>query len=314
MFLGIDGGGSKTTAVLVRENGEFVAQTVVGSINYYSNPLSEARGHLAQIVQDFQPFLTDGALRAAFIGMSALNDRADDETLHRFVDGVLPTECVAMDSDLYIALETMCTDGACAVAICGTGSMIVGRTADGTLLHRGGYGYLLGDEGSGYAIALDAVRAAVRAAEHSAPDTMLTAAALEHFQAPDVDALIPRFYDPPIRRQDVAAFLPSVCRCAERGDAVAAQILRRQADAFADTANALLRELPDGTPLGLWGGVFLHVPLFARQFAQRVPNPIRVLPFPPQFGAVFAAWKLCGVAPTAARLDTLSATFRKEGA
>ena len=314
MFLGIDGGGSKTTAVLVRENGEFVAQTVVGSINYYSNPLPETQKNLAQIIRDFDFFLRDGKLRAVFIGMSALNERADDAELRRFVGNILPTTCVGMDSDLFIALESMGTDGACAVAVCGTGSMAVGRTSDGRVLHRGGYGYLLGDEGSGYAIALDAVRAAVRAAEHSAPETMLTQAALDHFQVSTIDALIPRFYDPPIRRQDVAAFVPSVCRCADQGDDTAIRILTRQAEAFADTTQALLRELPAGTTLGLWGGIFLHVPLFTRVFQSRIPNPVSVLPFPPQFGAVLAAWKLCGLPPTPERLVKLTATIRKEGA
>ena len=77
MVLGIDGGGSKTTAVLAQESGKVIACAVGGSINFYSNPLSDTRRNLSDLLQKLhvQP---DAPLRSVFIGMSALNDRADD--------------------------------------------------------------------------------------------------------------------------------------------------------------------------------------------------------------------------------------------
>ena len=112
----------------------------------------------------------------------------------------------------------------------------------------------------------------------------------------------------------MAAFLPEVCRCAQAGDAAAAEILRRQADDFAETAAALLQKLPDDAPLGLWGGVFCHVPQFTARFLSRFQaRNASVLEFPPQIGAVFAAWKQCGIACTPARLERIRAALRKGG-
>ena len=188
--------------------------------------------------------------------------------------------------------------------------MAVARDADGAVLHTGGYGYLLGDEGSGYAIALEAVRCALRSADGSGEKTALEDAVRAFFRVQNADELIEGFYDPPIRRQDVAAFLPRVTACAADGDACAIRILERQADDFANTVRALLRKLPDDCPLGLWGGVFLHVPRFTERFLQSFPNrDAAFLPFPPQLGAVFAAWKQAGIPPTAAMLARVRQTY-----
>lgn len=310
MFLGIDGGGSRTTAALFDRDGTFLREASAGSLNYYSNPLSDVRDNLAQLVRDVCRGTGIPSFQSVFIGLSALNGRADDATIRRLTDGILRADVIGMDSDLFIALEAMCREGACAAAICGTGSMAVARDEDGRILHKGGYGYLLGDEGSGYAIALEAVRCALRGADGSGERTALEDAVRAFFQVRDADGLIERFYDPPIRRQDVAAFLPEVGRCAESGDACAIRILESQADDFAHTVRALLQDLPADCPLGLWGGVFRHVPRFTARFLRSFDGrDVSLLPYPPQLGAVFAAWKQAGVRPTAEMLARVRQTY-----
>lgn len=311
MFLGIDGGGSRTTAALFDRDGTFLCEAAAGSINFYSNPLSDVRDNLALLVRDVRRVAGISSFQSVFIGLSALNGPADDAQIRRLTDGVLQADVIGMDSDLFIALEAMSREGACAAAICGTGSMAVARDADDRILHKGGYGYLLGDEGSGYAIALDAVRCALRSADGSGEKTALADAVRAFFRAQNADELIDRFYDPPIRRQDVAAFLPEVRRCADSGDACAIRILETQADDFARTVRALLQTLPDDCPLGLWGGVFRHVPRFTARFRQSFPNrDVSFLPYPPQLGAVFAAWKQAGVQPTADVFARVRQTYR----
>ena len=310
MFLGIDGGGSRTTAALFDRDGTFLREACAGSLNFYSNPLSDVRNNLASLVRDVCRGTGILSFQSVFIGLSALNGRADCETIRRLTDGILQADVIGMDSDLFIALEAMCREGACAAAICGTGSMAVARDTDGHIRHKGGYGYLLGDEGSGYAIALESVRCALRSADGSGEKTALEDAVRTFFQAQDEDALIERFYNPPIRRQDVAAFLPEVARCAGAGDACAIRILESQADDFARTVRALLQTLPDNCPLGLWGGVFLHVPRFTARFRRSFnERNVFLLPYPPQLGAVFAAWKQAGIRPTAEMLARVHQTY-----
>ena len=310
MYLGIDGGGSRTTAALFSGDGTFLCEASAGSINHYSNPLSVVRDNLAQLLREVRRKSGIFQFKSVFIGSSALNGRADEADVCRLTDGIVQADVIGMDSDLFIALEAMCREGVCAAAICGTGSMAVARNADGQILHKGGYGYLLGDEGSGYAIALEAVRRAVRSADGSGEKTALEEAVRAFFQVQNTDELIERFYDPPIRRQDVAAFLPQVNACATEGDACAIRILETQADDFARTVRALLGMLPDDCPLGLWGGVFCHVPRFTERFLRSFPDrEAAFLPFPPQLGAVFAAMKQTGVRPTADVLARVKQTY-----
>ena len=177
VFLGIDGGGTQTTAVLFDENGRFLAQSVSGSINTNSNTIDAVRRNLKNLIQEIGTKAHRSRFTSVFIGSSALNTAATERQLLDLTDGIIEADSIGMDSDLFIALQAMDCPGSCAVAICGTGSMAVGRNKNGQVFCKGGYGHLLGDEGSGYAIALSALRAAIRGSEGSAEKTTLEDAA-----------------------------------------------------------------------------------------------------------------------------------------
>ncbi|MBQ7547471.1 MAG: hypothetical protein IJT41_10970 [Clostridia bacterium] len=310
MILGIDGGGTKTTAALFETDGTFLSQAEAGSINTHSNALLYARRNLQIIMDSLRADVGKRTIRSAFIGSSALNSVADEDTIRALTSGILDAEMIGMDSDLAIALESMRCDEPCAVAICGTGSMAVGRDAGGLLHCKGGYGYLLGDEGSGYAISVDAIRAGLRSADGSARRTKLEETLFDFFQVSDTNALIDLVYDKPLRRQDLAAFLPVVAECADSGDETACEILRMQAQSFADTVKALLEYLPPDCPIGLWGGVFCHVPYFTACFKECISgHTIGLLPYPPQIGAVFAAFRQCGIRLTDEVLQRIQSSY-----
>ena len=166
-FLGVDGGGSKTTAVVFDECGNFICKSCGESINYYSVGLENAKLAMKDIIDE----LSVRSFDCAVIGMSALNERASAEETERFCSGIIESKKTIMDSDLFVALEAVDTDGECAAIISGTGSMAVYRDNSGIISHAGGWGYILGDEGSGYSIGLSGIKAAIRAAEKSAPET-----------------------------------------------------------------------------------------------------------------------------------------------
>ncbi|MBQ3151663.1 MAG: hypothetical protein IJB86_10515 [Clostridia bacterium] len=312
-LLGIDGGGSKTTAVVFDESGRFIASAVGESINYYSNPLEVTRNNLSLILKEIEDKCGVKCYASAFIGMSALNDRASERELKAFADGVINADKTEMDSDLFVALESMNTEGLCAVGICGTGSMAVARNKDGKIVHKGGFGYILGDEGSGYEISLNAVKSAVRAAEGCEAPTLLTEKALSFFNVRDVYELIDIFYDPPIERQRIAAFMPCVRECAEGGDATAIRHINNSADAFSDTMIALLKETGDSVSVGLWGGVFCYCEMFRNRFIGNLKKQgycdVSLLQFPPEIGAIFAACKDCGIEVTEEFKNNVKATY-----
>ncbi len=296
-YLGIDGGGSKTTAIICDENLNLVSRFVGESINFNSVGMDKARENLKATV-DGVLFGKSIQLSAAFIGMSAIAERAEDEFTKKLCDGIIDCENITMDSDVYIGLEAMRCEGAAAMVISGTGSMAVGRQENGEIIHTGGWGYILGDEGSGYAIAIDSLKAAICGYEGSAPKTLLTDAVMGYYQVDDMLKLIDIFYDPPMPRSEIAKFAPVVFEYSEK-DSVADTIISDHAQLLADTVSALLSKMPSGTPLGLWGGIFENQEIFRSKFSaiisERFPNTkIDVLEYAPEYGAVFAAIKTDG--------------------
>lgn len=288
-YLGIDGGGTTTRAVLADENGQAAAAANAGSLNFYSVGMQAARESLQRIMQQIHL-----PVHAAVIGNAALAGPATQAQLQGLCGGILAAEHLGMDSDLFIALETMDTDGPCAVAIAGTGSMAAGRAAAAQpVLHTGGWGWLLGDEGSGFHIAWLALRAALRGHEGSGPPTQLTEALCAQYSVRFPEQLLDIFYDPPKQRREIAAFAKAVLAS---GDAVARKIVAGCAADYAKTVLALLRQLPPDTPLGLWGGMFQHSKAYREAFCSALGRQAALLPAAPEWGAVRAAKRLAGSA------------------
>src|SRR6185295_19261309 len=111
--------------------------------------------------------------------------------------------------------------------IAGTGSIAYGRNAQGEAARAGGWGHMIGDEGSGYWIGREALAAVMRAADGRGPLTGLTYDVLEHFSISDISRLPRIVYDRDQPRMSVAALGPLVQRARDDGDAVATRILER---------------------------------------------------------------------------------------
>ncbi|MCL2531720.1 MAG: hypothetical protein FWE40_06145 [Oscillospiraceae bacterium] len=284
-FLGIDGGGTKTTAVLCNAQGQVIAQAAAGSLNYRALGYDTARASLREILAQL-PHKPS----AAFIGNAALASDAPPEELHALTHGILDGIPVGMSSDLYIALEAMQCQGPCAVVIAGTGSMCAGRTAPSEpIIHTGGWGWLLGDEGSGFALGWEGLRAALRGYEGSGPTTELTAEVCAFYGAQQPEDLLDIFYNPPKKHNEIAAFARVV---SSLDDSVAQAIVQRCAAELAQTAKALLRKLPADTQVGLWGGLFERRENYRQAFCDALGVPAAVLAIPPVQGAAVAAMRL----------------------
>ena len=294
-FLGVDGGGSKTTAVVFNEKGEFICSARGESINYYSVGLDSARLAMKNIIEN----LCIKNFCCAVIGMSALNERATEQETERFCDGIIDSENIIMDSDLFVALEAMDVPGECAAIISGTGSMAVCRNADQTMSHTGGWGYILGDEGSGYSIGLSGIKAAIRAAEGCAKETALLGECLEYFSINNIYDLIDLYYEKKVSRKKTAAFARIVGNCCKNGDEVSKNILLSEAEELSKTALGLLKNKNKNIAIGLWGGVFQNNMFFRHEFtdimAENGFNNVKLIDFTPEIGAIFAGYKQSGI-------------------
>lgn len=291
-YLGVDGGGTRTTAVVSDEKGNIVGSACGKTINYYSNPYEKTRENFKEIIDE----IGIHNFASAVIGMSALSEKADDRTASDFADGIIYAENLVMTSDVEIALNAVECDTARAVLICGTGSMAAAVDGSGRQLHAGGWGYLLGDEGSGYSVALNAIKKILVAIEENKND-LIVDKFRDFFEVKTEEDILEKFYNPPIQRDVLASFCKPVFEAFREGSGIAAEVIEHEADEAAVLSKRILSKLPDNSPLFLFGGLFEKNPEYIQMLNKRLGKKAELLTYPPVIGAVIDAVKNDGIIP-----------------
>ncbi len=261
LLLGLDGGGSKTLALLADADGRLLGRGTAGASNYQGVGAPAAQAALEQAIA--AAFVEAGLSltlpQAACFGLAGVGRPEDKAMLRAWLDWRLPGVPVAIVNDAELILAAGTPAGWGVGLICGTGSIALGRAADGRMARAGGWGYLLGDEGSGYDVGRAALRAVMRSYDGRNPQTALTPAVLAHWGLTAPPDLVTRVYQPPLHPADLAALAMVVETTAAQGDEVARGILREAGGELALAARAVIRglNLPEPTPCALAGGVII---------------------------------------------------------
>ncbi len=306
LVLGIDGGGSKTVAWIARcQAGDEL--TVVGrGVSGGSNPqavgLKAAMASLSQAVEAArsQAGAGPGPLAAAFVGLAGSGRAEIQEPVLRWAEEHQVARCCRVDHDALSVLAAEPIAGWGVALISGTGSMAFGLDRQGRTARAGGWGFLLGDEGSGYAIARAGLRAAAQAADGRGSATRLLGAflmRLECRQPADLISTVHRIVGDP---GAVAALAPVVLEAAASADAVARAIVVQAGCDLAAMVAAVAEKLGFGGgpfPLAMTGGVLLADSLLRQSLksslAERDLHPEPVVPVPdPVAGALRLAAQL----------------------
>ena len=267
-YIGIDGGGTKTTAAVADDNG-LLLKKEGKSINFYSVGMDSARKNLRAVVSEIEAELKTDSFDAVVIGCSALDGEADGELINELCGGVINAKKIKITSDVHIALESMGESVCPCVAVCGTGSMAVGKNDAGEVLVSGGWGHIVGDEGSAYAIAIDGLRLCCEQSDKG-ENTALLASALEFFNVADFRDAIDVIYSPETTKDILASFASCIGRLSQQGNETASAIITRQAERFAQTVIILLEKIKACDSLGLYGGVLKNNPDFAEAFCKKI--------------------------------------------
>ncbi len=185
-------------------------------------------------------------------------------------------------------------------AISGTGSNVFGIGPEGQPWRAGGWGHLLGDEGSGYWLGVQSIRAALRHREGSGPETALGDAIVEFFSAPSVEALAARVYAKPLTKGEIAAFATETGRLAAQGDAIARELYARGARELAEQIAAVIRRtgLTGEFPVGLIGSAFKAGAVFVEPLTAAVHEHapqarVAVVEMAPVGGSLLLAARAC---------------------
>jgi glucosamine kinase len=255
-FVGIDGGGTRTLAVLTDAAGVLLgaAEGPSGRVNVLE-PAAGAQT-LAQLTRDVaQRAGLSAPVSSLCCALSGAGRPAERAALEDALRATSVANTVVIVPDAEAALQDAFGSGPGLLVISGTGSIAWGRSEAGELARTGGWGYLLGDEGSAYAIGLAAVRAALRSSDGRAGETPLLGIVLEQAQVAAPEELIR--WGAAASRSDIAALAPAVITAAAT-DPTAAGLLEGATRELAEHVAALHARLgpwSSAVPIALTGGL-----------------------------------------------------------
>jgi N-acetylglucosamine kinase len=262
--LGVDGGGSRTVCVVADPDGREMARAFGGPSNHQSVGMDAARQAIAEAVAGARQAAGNPSLAAACFGMAGLDRAEDEQVLQGLLGPLLPDTRLLLVHDAEIALVGG-TGGRRegVVVIAGTGSIAVGYDGAGRMVRAGGWGHVLGDEGSGYQIAQRGLNAATRARDGRGPVTALLERLPLAAGAASLEDLASRIYLESWSAAQIAALAPVVLRAADEGDAVARGIVAGSGHELSRAAVAVIRALgfgDDRLEVVLSGGIFAGSP------------------------------------------------------
>ncbi|HEY4427064.1 MAG TPA: BadF/BadG/BcrA/BcrD ATPase family protein [Solirubrobacteraceae bacterium] len=303
--LGVDGGATKTQAAVLDlhaptlhvANGGPSNEDAVGAAAAVDAVLETAEQAIARAG------IADEDLAAAVLALAG----TDTEAIAAAVRAARGSEWIVVN-DVVGAWATATGAGPGLAVISGTGSNVFGVGSDGRAWRAGGWGHLLGDEGSGYWFGLESIKAALRDREASGPETALSDAAPPFFGAPSVEALASMVYSKPLTKGEIAAFAVETARLADAGDAVARSLFERGARELGEQIAAVIRmtglaQESSGAaspfPVGLIGGAYRAGPVFVGPLTSAIHEhapqaEVAAVRMAPVAGSLLLAIRACG--------------------
>jgi len=261
LVIGVEGGATRTTGVLVESGLEVIAEHVAGPSNVHAVGEAGALAAVTEVVSGLRREAGDRwrEVRASAFCMAGLRGEADRAVWRRIVTEAGAPGPVHLTHDAAASLAAGSPDVTGVLVISGTGSIVYGRAADGREHRVGGWGPVLGDAGSGFDIGRLGLRAAASAADGRGPATALGPLIPARLGLADLEDLVA--WVSPFAKDRIARVAPIVFEAAAGGDAVAEGVLRAAAGELARGVEAVVARLWPGqdsegpTRVVLSGGV-----------------------------------------------------------
>ena len=325
IFLGIDGGQTTTKSILADETGRVLGTGAGGPTIHLKD--EETRQHARQaLYESIHAALREAGLpdsteiESAFLGFTGVSgpETPPARTYCELTREQFRIKSVAIDHDARSALAGAIPSMIGVIVIAGTGSIAFGMNASGESARAGGWGYLLGDQGSAYEIGRQALIAVGEAADGIGPKTVLTSLILEALKIPDTAAITQAIYRDPVPKLRMAAMSAVVAQAAEAGDEVARKIFLEGGKRLGGMACAVVRKLQIAEAqlsFSAVGGVFQAGELLWKPYRDFVLSQYpaaKVVPpeFPPLVGALILAFKNSGASMSGQRLERLTSSYR----
>ena len=232
--IGMDGGGTKTKACIADLEGKVIDALEGGSMNVNSAGRDGVIQNITALLQAIQKrgFAWDG-LRGLCLAAAGVSNPLTREVLEEAVRqagiGIRPI----IIGDHQAALYGAHRGGTGMILIAGTGSVCYGKNEQGQEARSGGFGHLIDDEGSAYALGRDVLSAVVQAEDGRIPPTVMRSTVMQRIGTDSIAGLIQWVYAPSTGKKDIAALAPIVMEGWQAGETAAAAILDRAAEELA---------------------------------------------------------------------------------
>ncbi len=270
-LLGIDGGGTHTTAWLADDRLSILSRVQVGPSNPIKVGMASAQRELARAYRlalresRVQPAMLD----AVCAGLAGGDSAPVRKRMLAWMRKSIPARAHLLTTDAAVTLAAALDDSEGIIVIAGTGSIAYGHDRYGRVLRAGGWGSLFDDEGSGYDVGRKAVAYALRAFDGRGRPTRLAGSICRELGLGRINEIVAK----PLAARNIAALFPLVQAEARAGDAVARSLCREAGGHLADLASALIAQFGwkhRSIRVICSGGVFQSSPMIRRFFTQRV--------------------------------------------
>ena len=299
IILAIDGGGTTTRCLAIDSDGIIRGSARGGPSNHILSPWDTVRESIEKAIHGA---LKDASIEAKDVACISLGtagigpDGEGKEEIEDLAREILPVDKATATGDMVIAFHGAIMEDCGVVANAGTGSVIYGRSAAGAYRQVGGWGHVLGDEGSAHDIAIGGLRAAARFLDGRGESTTLVDLIPQALDVSDMLQVAFKVYGLNMSREDIAGLARIVAEAAASGDEVSRQILHIAAEELALAVTVAIRELgldERQIRVSYIGSVFDSGGLVIRPFAEAVTMEYpQVTVLPPKFPAVIGAFIL----------------------
>ncbi len=298
-LLGFDCGGTKTECAAADIKGHILKTFTGDAANILAAGMDKAAQSILTLLRICQSELRFDYSDIIYIviGAAGAGRKEDAERFKKFLFDIFDAEKINIKnltvvSDVQIALKGAFPNSAGAILIAGTGSIIYGKDEQDNYFRVGGFGRLIGDEGSGYSIGRKALKATAKYLDGRSSKTLLVDLVLNEFKIKSSDDLINKIYK---ENFDIASAAKTVITAAEKGDETALSILSEESDEMLLKIKTIAEKMnAENLKLSFTGGLIANENVYSKMLEEKIhsslPNVKIVTPlYPPVEGAVLLA-------------------------
>lgn len=272
-LLSIDGGGTKTVGVLSNDKGEIIKFEITGSC---SREVVGEEGEKEIISSLVKKILKDGCIEKvnyAVFGLTGVDLPEDVVRVENFIKNLQIAENILVDNDSLIAWAASTLGEPGVVVSAGTGTIAFGINKKGERIRSSGWGWLVGDEGSGFDIGRKGIISAIKYLDGRGEETILLDLIPQELQLPSIIDVVLKIYHPSFPKAKIAEIAPVVVKASKMGDKVAQEILYGSGKELAEACNAVIKRLnmqDEKFVVGCAGRIFKADEIILQSFKEEV--------------------------------------------